>query len=214
MTKIKFCGITRAEDAAKAVSLGAAAVGFNFYEGSPRYIRPEAAQVISRLLPAHVIRAGVFVNADPTAVERTARAAALTALQFHGDESADYCRRWRSWQVIKAIRLRDAGDAGMVREFRDAADYLLFDRFDTESFGGTGKTIAEIALEALAKLDVLDRAYLAGGLSPENVGALVRRFRPFAVDVASGVESAPGLKDHGRMEQFTAAVRAASEEGS
>lgn len=209
MTQVKICGITSEGDARAAVASGADALGFNFFEGSPRYITPEAAAAITRLLPASIARVGVFVNAAPAEVERIARIAALSTLQFHGDEAPDYCRRWRSWQVIKALRPKDGTLESLVSPFADACDYFLIDRYSPEAFGGTGESLEEQWLNQMSVLSVRERTFLAGGLTPGNVGALVRRIHPYGVDTASGVESAPGKKDVEKMVHFVSAVRAA-----
>ncbi len=207
MTAIKFCGITNQEDAVEAVRLGVEYLGFNFYEKSKRFISPENAQTISRLLPANIHRVGVFVDAAVEYVERCARMASLGFLQFHGSESADYCRQWKSWKVIKAFRVSSPGTSALLSEFSEAADHLLFDAFHPSEFGGTGNLMSDEILESLASQSAFSRGFLAGGLTEKNVNDLVVRFKPFAVDVASGIESAPGKKDPEKMKAFIHAVR-------
>ena len=211
MTKIKFCGITREEDAREAIRLGANALGFNFYEKSSRFLPSEQAQGITRLLPTSVWRVGVFVNSPREEVERIAREAALTHLQFHGDETSDFCRLFRSWEVIRAIRVRREDVHEQIANFTSAADYLLFDHFDPDEFGGTGKSLEDDLLLSLQKTGIFDRSFLAGGLTSATVGRIVKHLSPFGVDVASGIESSPGRKDRQKMEDFVRKVRANEE---
>jgi phosphoribosylanthranilate isomerase len=205
MVQVKVCGITNLQDAVAALAAGADALGFNFYTRSPRYIAPEAARRIITNLPTPVLCVGVFVNeADHLAVARTAIRSGVAAVQLHGDESPDYCAALRGHHVIKALRVRQ----NFVPE--DATKYpaqaVLLDAYSEKAHGGTGQTfdwaIARRTREAVAQL------YLAGGLTPENVAAAIVEVEPYAVDVCSGVESAPGHKDEGRVRAFVAAVRA------
>lgn len=210
MTKIKFCGITNLEDASRAVSLGVDALGFNFYEKSPRFIAPAAAFEIARTLPAEVLRVGVFVDADPAFVEHAAGTADLSVLQFHGNESPEYCKSMMNedgLSVMKAIRMKPGAEAEEYRRFQSSCDFFLIDSYDPHAFGGTGNTVGSEDLERLDAAGLLRSAYLAGGLTPLNVRAVVARFRPYAVDVSSGIERSPGLKDEAKMTQFVAEVR-------
>lgn len=207
MTKIKYCGITSLEDAELAIGAGATALGFNFYPPSPRYIDPQKAQSITRILPPAIWRVGVFVNESKESIERIARTTALSHLQFHGDETPEFCNGWKSWEVIKAIRLKEPSDLQKRDLYEDVVEYFLFDYFDAKEFGGTGKVLSEELLEALQKKNVFQRAFLAGGLTPENISLLVSRLKPFGVDVASGIESSPGKKDPHKMMCFAENVR-------
>lgn len=192
--RVKICGITRPEDALCARDAGAWAIGLNFFSGSPRCVTPSQAAAIAAAVP-QLTRVGVFVNEPRERVAAIAAAAGLDALQFHGDENPAYCGGW-SLPVVKAIRVRDETSVAAARAF-DVA-FLLVDAWAPDQYGGSGRTFA---WELLAPLD-RDRLILAGGLDPGNVAAAVRAVRPFAVDVASGVESAPGIKDPEKVRRF------------
>jgi len=200
--RVKVCGITNLTDARNAVDAGAAALGFNFYSGSPRYVAPETARAIIAQLPRSVCAVGVFVDAGRDEVARTADIAALTALQFHGNEPPASCCGW-SRKIIKAVRVRDADAARLA--LRYDVDFILVDAYVEGRLGGTGK---RIGADLLAGFD-RTRLILAGGLTPDNVADAVRSIRPYGVDVASGVETAPGQKDRDRMKRFIANAHAA-----
>ena len=205
MTRIKICGITGPEDACLAVEAGADALGFNFVPGTPRCVAPEIAGAIIAGLPPFVTTVGVFLDQPLEEVLRAAAVAGVGAVQLHGTEGADFARRI-PLKVIKAIALSDrAGLAAMVGY---PAHAFLLDSHRAGSAGGTGQTFPwDLALEARRH----GRILLAGGLTPENVAEAVRRVRPFAVDVASGVERRPGVKDPQKVRRFVAAVRRADE---
>jgi phosphoribosylanthranilate isomerase len=208
--KVKVCGITRREDAEAAVAFGADALGFNFYPRSPRYLEPAVAREIIRRLPPFVVPVGVFVNVpDPLDLERQASESGVTAIQLHGDESPDYCRclRWRT--LIKAVRVDSGFDPRAAAGFPVQA--LLLDSKDESLFGGTGRTFDWDLASGLGSLPV--PVILAGGLDPSNVTAAMRRLKPYAVDVCSGVESEPGIKDLDRLRAFMTEVRNAVEGG-
>jgi phosphoribosylanthranilate isomerase len=203
---IKICGVTRKEDALLAVSLGAWAVGFNFYEKSPRRVTVEQAAGMAALLPLGVRRVGVFVNAGRSAIERTVAGAGLDMIQLHGDEPPDMCHSWPC-EVIKAMPLRSGEDVERLAAYEV---YLhLVDSGIGGAYGGTGKLSDwTLAAEAAAR----HRLLLAGGLTPDNVAEAVRAVRPFGVDVASGVEREPGVKDASKMKAFFIAACEAAEE--
>jgi len=204
MTWIKICGITNLKDALEAVSLGVNALGFVFAP-SPRRVEPPTVREISRRLSSSVLKVGVFVNQEFSEVERIASECGLTALQFHGDESPEYCQRF-SLPIIKAIRIRSLESLEEMGRFSGAT--LLLDTFSSLKAGGTGIPFPlEIASKAKRRSDFI----LSGGLTPANVGEAVRRVRPFGVDVSSGVESKPGKKDLSRMVDFVKEVRKADE---
>ncbi len=192
--RIKICGVTRVEDAELAIGLGADIVGLNFFPASPRFVTLEQARRIRRALGNRCEVAGVFVNATRDYVEERRRALALDYLQFHGDEEDDALRGWPV-KVIRAIR-RNHIVASQPIECPHA-DFLLFDTWHPNLFGGTGQARPLRELNGLA----LDRVFLAGGLNADNVAEAVA-LRPYAVDVASGVESAPGLKDPAKLRSF------------
>jgi phosphoribosylanthranilate isomerase len=207
-TRVKICGITRLEDAQQAVDLGAAALGFNFYPLSPRYIEPGAARAIARQLPPFVTPVGVFANeTDAGRVISMAREAGATAVQLHGPGFPDLHALLSAFTLVVAVPVRVGFKAEELGKFKPSA-YLL-DAFDPERLGGTGRTFDwNAAREAKQYGPII----LAGGLTPENVGQAVRVVRPFAADVASGVESAPGIKDPAKLRAFFAAVAEADRE--
>jgi len=189
--KLKVCGITSLEDAQAAIDCGAAYLGFNFYRKSPRYIAPQAARTIIELLPKEVATVGIFVNeARPEDVIEIMRASGVQMAQLHGDETAEYCAAVGAGRVIKALRAGDDFDARQVLNYPAWA--ILLDAFDKKLFGGTGKTANWEAAREAARLV---RLFLAGGLAPENIANAIQAVEPFAVDLNSGVESAPGKKD-------------------
>ena len=207
-TRVKICGITRIEDAQQAVDLGAAALGFNFYPPSPRYIEPEAARAMVRRLPPFVTSVGVFANeTDAGRVISIAREAGATAVQLHGPGFPDLQELLSAFTLVVAVPVREGFKAEALGKFRLNA-YLL-DAFDADRLGGTGKTFDWNAAREAKRYGPI---ILAGGLTPENVGQAVRVVRPFAVDVASGVESAPGIKDSAKLRAFFAAVTEADTE--
>lgn len=205
-TKTKICGITNAADARRAVDAGAEFLGFNFYEKSPRYIRPAAAKRIERGLPKHVKRVGVFVNESEENVVATAGQVGLNFVQLHGEETPAFIASVkRRVQVIKAVRVRPGFRMGELKKYRDAAAILL-DGFDPRRHGGTGKTFDWGVARRAAKRQ---RIFLAGGLTAENIAEAIRSVKPFAVDVCSGVESRPGTKDPAKLMALMQAVHRA-----
>jgi len=208
MTKIKFCGITELDDAERAVAIGAWAVGLNFWPGSPRRCNPDSAAEIAAAIKRRVEVAGVFVNATLDRVAEIADGVGLTIVQLHGDEGPAYCSevaRRTGCKVIKAVRVRSGADVQALSSFH--TDYHLLDSYTAGVPGGTGETFAwEIARAHRATVPMI----LSGGLTPDNVGDAIAAVRPFAVDVASGVERAPGVKDPDKLQAFADAVRAAT----
>jgi phosphoribosylanthranilate isomerase len=198
MVRLKVCGITSIEDARAAIEFGAEYLGFNFYPRSPRYVAPQSARAIIEQLPDEIVSVGVFVNeATPEDVVEILATSGARIAQLHGDESPGYCARVGAERVIKALRIGDGFDARRVLDYPVAA--ILLDAFDPKLYGGTGKTTNwEVAREA-AKLT---KIFLAGGLSPDNVAEAIRAVEPFAVDVNSGVESAPGRKDADKLRRL------------
>jgi phosphoribosylanthranilate isomerase len=177
-------------------------IGLNFYDGSPRHITVPTAEEISRALPPFVLRVGVFVNPDEAQVMEAIAACGLNLLQFHGDEDSDFCTQFGVMSV-KALRVRDAESLKTLENFH--TDALLLDAYSKAGLGGTGEKFnwdLAIAAQKFGK-----PIFLAGGLTPENVADAVRQVQPFAVDVSSGVESAPGKKDAAKVRAFIQAVR-------
>lgn len=197
--RIKICGVTRVEDATAAIAAGADMIGINFYAPSPRSIDLKRALEIRAAIGRRAILVGVFVNAPRVFVEERRSALELDMLQFHGDEDDNALLGWNV-PVIRAMRLR-AGDAAAAIA-RVRADFALLDSFHPALYGGTG--VAR-PLEELSRLD-LSRVIISGGLGPENAHAAASLL-PFALDCASGVESAPGEKDHSKLRSFIANAR-------
>jgi phosphoribosylanthranilate isomerase len=209
MVHVKICGVTNARDARAAYELGAYALGFNFYEKSPRVIAPAEAWKLRQSLPADVEAVGVFVNWKPTAVVALAEALQLSAVQLHGDEcprDAAFCAK--RIPVIKAFRVTQELSLAELAKFRRVSGFLL-DAVRAGQYGGTGRTADwSFARRAAATRPII----LAGGLTPENVAEAILAVQPQAVDVASGVESGPGTKDHGKMREFFHEVERANRE--
>lgn len=202
MTQIKICGITNIDDALCAAACGADAIGFIFHPPSPRYIEPKRAKEIIAALPAGIATVGVFVNLDAEEVARTVEDCGLDLIQLHGDESPEYCRRFPPERVIKAVFLRTpeelrALDAYDVRAF-------LADFREAGRYGGTGKR-ADWGLAA--RLGKSHPLILAGGLGIENIGEALAAVAPGAVDINSGCERTPGIKDHERMRRIVGMIR-------
>jgi phosphoribosylanthranilate isomerase len=195
--RVKICGITNLADAQVAVAAGADALGFNFYEKSPRFIPTATAAEISRALPPFTLRAGVFVNPGEELVRRAIGECGLNLLQFHGDEPPDFCTQF-GLMSMKAFRIRDAGSLKELPKYQ--TDAWLLDAYASDTFGGTGEKFNwDLAIEAQKHGKPV---FLAGGLTPENIAEAVQQVRPFGVDVSSGVESSPGRKDHDRVRAF------------
>ncbi len=210
--KIKFCGITSLADAREALDAGAWAIGLIFWPGSPRRCDPAAAAEIAAALKRRVEVVGVFVNPTLDQLARTADAVGLTMVQLHGDEGPSFCAeagRRTGCKVIKAARVHSRADIQGLKPFH--TDYHLLDSHVPGQRGGSGETFEwELARGHHESVPLI----LSGGLSPDNVGAAIEAVRPFAVDVASGVEAAPGRKDPEKLEAFAAAVRSAGSGGA
>lgn len=203
-TRVKFCGITREADAEAAVRLGADAVGLVLAPGSPRFIDLERAAIIRRRLPPFVQAVALFRNAAEGEVRRALDALRPDLLQFHGEESVAFCESF-GWPYLRAVPMKQGGDlAGWERRFASATA-LLLDAHGVGEPGGQGQTFDWGAIRAQRPF------VLAGGLEPGNVAAAVRQVRPYAVDVSSGIESTPGVKDEARMRRFIEEVRKADE---
>ena len=206
--KIKVCGITNLEDAEASLDFGADMLGFNFYPPSPRAIHAEDARQIIACLPEGTFNVALFVNESRDHVAKTiaskeagTESTVYRALQFHGDEPAEYCRDW-TLQVIKAFRLKEKDVLAGMNAF--PADFYLLDSW-SGGYGGSGETFPWEWLDGCDPSKLI----LSGGLRIENVGAAIRRIHPFAVDVCSGVESRPGIKDHGKLKDFIDAAKSA-----
>jgi len=195
---LKVCGITSLTDALVAVECGATYLGFNFYRPSPRFIEPEAARVITSALPAAVCSVGIFVNEPrPDDVRRIIDQSGVALAQLHGEESVAYCLEVGAERVIKAFRA--GGDFHSIAVMEYPVRAILLDAYDPRLHGGTGRTADwNIAADLARRVDL----FLAGGLNPENVVDAVEAVRPFAVDLNSGVESAPGIKDAAKLRRL------------
>lgn len=205
MLKIKICGITNSEDAMVAVSAGADALGFIMHWKSPRYVEPAVVRSIIAGLPPFVLPIGVFVNEDSSTVRTLMDECGFILAQLHGDESASYCQNLGR-SVLKTIRIKDRHAFLALAEFQGRAGVkgFVFDTFSDQAYGGTGQAFDwSLAAEAAKSTTVL----LAGGLTPENVGHAIATVHPYGVDVSSGVEQAPGKKDHEKVRAFIRAAR-------
>jgi len=203
LTRIKICGITNREDALCAVDAGADALGFVFYEQSPRYVLPARVREIISLLPPFVTTVGLFVNADSDTIRQTMQTAGLNVVQLHGDESPEDCSL-HPYPVIKAMRVKDADSLVEVDRFRVSA--LLLDAWNDQQYGGTGESFDwQLAKSLTARQPLI----LAGGLNPDNVVRAIQTVNPYAVDVSSGVEERPGHKNHNKVRKFIQQVRQA-----
>jgi phosphoribosylanthranilate isomerase len=204
---VKICGITRLEDAEAAVACGAGALGFVFWPKSPRFIDPFRARAIVAALPPLVATVGVFVNQPADYVNGVASLVGLSAVQLHGDETAAFAGLMRR-PVIKAIGAIGAiglghNGAGEIAAAWSERFTILLDAHDPEQRGGTGQTIDWTAAASVA---AARRVLLAGGLTPDNAAEAVRCVRPFGIDVSSGVEAKPGVKDHGKLRDLFHAI--------
>jgi phosphoribosylanthranilate isomerase len=199
--KVKICGITNYEDAVAAVDMGADLLGFNFYLQSPRYIEPAVAEKIIGRLPAFVDVVGVFVNSPFDEIRDIVDQCQLNWIQLHGDETPEFCQQFRdiNVKIIKAIRVKGAGDIRSAEDFY--VDAMLFDAFSPERYGGTGITFD---WDLVRRLD--ERAFLAGGITPDNAEAAIR-LGVYGIDVCSGIESSPGKKDHEKMKKLFDNIR-------
>ncbi|MFZ9150878.1 MAG: phosphoribosylanthranilate isomerase [Burkholderiales bacterium] len=201
-TRVKICGITRVQDGLDAVRFGAHAIGLVFYAPSPRAVTPDQARAIVDALPPFVTAVGLFVNADAEAVRATLATVPLQLLQFHGDETPEYCAAL-GVPYLKAVRVRPGVDLLQYAQQFHGARGLLLDAYVQGVRGGTGATFDWTLIPNSLPLPVV----LSGGLDADNVGAAVRAVRPWAVDVSSGVESAKGIKDAAKIEAFMNGVR-------
>ena len=207
MTQIKICGITNIEDACFAAASGADAIGFIFHPPSPRYVTPERVKKIIAELPYAIITVGVFVNLDVLEVKRIMNLCGLDMVQLHGTESPAYCGQFPRAQVIKAIALRGEDDLAQLRHY--AVKAMLVDAYDPKLHGGTGER-ADWRLAA--KVKEHHPLILAGGLSLANIQEAIKAVSPDAVDINSGVESAPGKKDHAKVKEIIELVHSLGED--
>jgi phosphoribosylanthranilate isomerase len=202
MVQIKICGITNIEDGLAAATAGADALGFVFHPASPRYVTPGQARRIIGALPAPVCTVGVFVNLPVVEVLQIAEMCGLDFIQLHGAETQNYCRQLRRERVIKALSFRSEDELAAMAGYPVRA--FLVDAHDPVRFGGTGETCDwNLARKAAESYPLI----LAGGLRAKNIAAALATVRPLAVDVSSGVEAAPGKKDHEKIRTVIAVAR-------
>jgi len=190
MIRTKICGITRLEDALTSVRYGANALGFNFYEKSPRYISPDKALDIINQLPPFVSVVGLFVNDSYDKIKKITNMCGFRTIQLHGDESPDFCSKFKSNRVIKALRIKQESDLENIKKY-DVCGYIL-DSFSPDTYGGTGLSFD---WNVLGKIDSAKNIIVAGGINPDNIEHLLRTVVPYGVDICSGVELSPGVKD-------------------
>ena len=211
-TRIKFCGITRSQDVDVAAEVGVDAIGLVFYPPSSRLLSIPQARTLSQAIPAFVTTVALFLNPDEDDVKRVVDAIQPDLLQFHGTESANFCSQFQH-PYIKALALggntQDSSDASLAQQITEHAQArgFLLDSHAPGSTGGTGDRFDWTRIPQNPNYPLV----LAGGLDPTNVGDAVRLVRPYAVDVSSGVESAPGIKDANKMREFADQVRKADE---
>ena len=201
IVKVKICGITNYDDAAAAIDLGADLLGFNFYPKSPRFIAAEKAGHIISRLPGFVDVAGVFVNDSFEHIHETISECQLSWVQLHGDESPQFCRSFFSLNVktMKALRVKDQSDIQKAEDY--FTDAILLDAFDPEKYGGTGLTFDWNIVGHIGK-----RIFLAGGINPDNAAKAID-LGVYGIDICSGIEAAPGKKDHKKMKKLFDNIR-------
>ncbi len=210
--RVKFCGITSAGDAEKAISTSPDALGFVFFKGSPRYVKPETAERIIKKMPPFISAVGVFVNEDIGVIEECVERCGLDVVQLHGDEDITYSldlkrSRGNGVKLIKAFRVKDKKGLSSIEGY--PADAFLLDTYRSYVYGGTGKGF-DRALAILAK-EYGRPIIVSGGLNTANVYDVIKEVRPYGVDVSSGIESGPGRKDIDLMERFIGEVRRAEQ---
>lgn len=201
MFRIKICGMTNLTDALHAVACGADALGFVFFNGSPRCVNASQVKEIVAQLPEEVTKVGLFVNEQPESINKLAAESGITLVQLHGDETPEVCRQIEL-PVMKALRVRNAESLAGWEQY--PADAILLDAWHPDKFGGTGEACDwQLAKEMAAQATII----LAGGLNPTNVAEAVTMVKPHGVDVSSGVEKSPGVKDPGKVAAFISSAR-------
>lgn len=201
--RVKICGITNSDDALAAADAGADAIGFVFFRSSPRFIEPDHAARIIRLLPPFVTSVGVFVNERPRRIEEIISETGIDVVQLHGDEPPSSCSLSR--RVIKGFRVWDLSSIDALMPYQGYVSAFLLDTYSPDRYGGTGQTFPwDIAVRAKRFGTVI----LAGGLTPDNVVQAIETVKPFGVDVSSGVESVVGKKDIAKIQAFISRARA------
>lgn len=203
MTKIKICGMTNKIDAINAAALNVDMLGFVFYKKSKRYVEPRIVRDIANELPPFLGKVGVFVDEKREMVLEVAEDIGLDILQFHGEETPEYCASFKDgFKVIKAFPLKDKKDLKAINDYD--TDFILLDTYKSDSIGGTGEVFD---WKILKDFEFLRPVILSGGLTPSNVAAAIKEILPYAVDVSTGVEAGPGRKDPKLMAKFVENVR-------
>lgn len=205
-TRVKICGITQLDDALAAAHYGADALGFVFYDKSPRFLNIEQADIIFNNIPPFINKVALFVNAEHDYVNDALDKLSIDVLQFHGDEDEAFCSSFNK-PYLKAIRMRDTTNLNDIADTYSSASGLLLDAFDSAQYGGTGQTFNWSLVPKQCNLPII----LAGGLNTQNVYDAVQNTGVYAVDVSSGVEKSKGLKDHQLIKQFMHEVKRANE---
>jgi phosphoribosylanthranilate isomerase len=201
--KVKICGITNLKDALDSVAAGCDAIGFVFYKKSPRYINPLKAREIAAKLPQRIIKIGVFVNDTKRNIVKIAKVCRLDMIQFHGHESAQFCRKFRDYKIIKAFRIKDSINKKEVSRYKTFA--YLFDTFNKFTAGGTGNSFD---WEIISKIDwIKKKVFLSGGLNEHNLQKATKIVQPDWLDVSSSVEERIGKKDKHKLERFIQAAK-------
>ncbi|MFK8069198.1 MAG: phosphoribosylanthranilate isomerase [Gammaproteobacteria bacterium] len=196
-TRVKFCGITRVEDALHAAAIGVDAIGLVFYAKSPRAVSIKQAKLIVDNLPPFITKVGLFVNSDRAEIDQISTEVGLNVLQFHGDESPEDCEQYDR-PFIKAVRVQAETDLQQLSQQFQNAQGLLLDAYDKTMYGGTGKSFDWSIIPEDLSLPII----LAGGLSPDNVSTAIKNVKPYAVDVSGGIEQSKGIKDTKKMNVF------------
>ncbi len=204
MVKVKICGITNLEDALACFFYRADAVGFVFYKKSPRCISLSKARQISRILPNRMLKVGVFVDEGEKRIKKVACACGLNMLQFHGEESPAFCRRFKEYKIIKAFKVNDEFDFSSLKNYASVYAFL-FDSYSRSKKGGTGKNFDWNLFKCRAKIK--KPIFLSGGLSFKNVQAALRIIKPDWVDVSSSIETSPGKKSHRKILRFIKEIK-------
>lgn len=203
MTRIKICGITNKIDAVNAANLGVDMIGFVFYKKSKRFVESRTAEDIINELPPRIGKTGVFADESRERVIQIAEDAGLNILQFHGNETPEYCKSFGDgYRIIKAFRLGSRKDLEKISGYD--VDFYLFDACRPDSIGGTGEVFD---WKLLKDFEILKPFILSGGLKPDNVGKAIKELAPYGVDVSTGVETSPGRKDLKLMKEFVENVR-------
>lgn len=203
MVRVKICGITNLEDALICVKAGCDALGFVFYKKSRRYISPREAKKIIRRLPKNILKVGVFVNGKERSIKNTANLCGLNALQFHGNESPDFCKKFRNYKVIKVFRIKDRFDFSVASRYKVYA--YLFDTFKRGKAGGTGSIFNWSLIRKAKKLN--KTIFLSGGLNAKNVLKAMAGVNPDWFDASSALEEKPGKKDRSKVISFISILK-------